>query len=214
MTRSICDEDAAIPAATPMPSDAEFEELLDCVFAESGTFPSSTERETGAFLASLIRLLRPQRVLELGTFKGATSIQFIRALPFGGEPRVVTVDRVDVRSPALRKLDAFYSFVLGRDIEVVPALDAPFDFVYLDTVHTYEHTRAQIAAVRAHNPHALMAVHDVLSYPGVGDGVMEFASEYHVLTLPTPPQPNGWVNGLAILSPKIRGTISRNPFTH
>jgi len=190
-----------------MPTDADFERLLDEIFAESGAFPSSTERETGAFLASLVRLLRPKRVLELGTFKGATTIQLVRALPFAGESRVVTVDCVDRRSPALRQLDAFYSFAQGGDIAVLPLLGASFDFVYLDTIHTYEHTKAQIELVRAHHPFAVMAVHDVLSHPDVGRALTEFAAEYNVIGLPTPPQPDGRVNGLALLSPRVRAEI-------
>jgi predicted O-methyltransferase YrrM len=199
---SIACENAVIAAGNSMPADAEFERLLDQVFAESNAFPCSTERETGAFLASLVRLLNPARVLELGTFKGATTIQLIRALPFAGEPRVVTVDLLDGRSPALRKLDPFYSFMRGRDIDLVPALGLSFDFVYLDTLHTYEHTKAQIAVVRAHHPSAVIAVHDILSHSGVAQALTEFGSDYDLLTLPTPPQPDGRVNGLALLSPK------------
>jgi predicted O-methyltransferase YrrM len=188
----------------PMPTEVEFECLLDQIFAEPRAFPWSTERETGAFLASLVRLLRPTRVLELGTFKGATTIQLIRALPFPGGPRVVTVDCCDARSPALRTLDAFYSFVSGRDIDIVPVLDGAFDFVYLDTLHEYEHTKAQIAAVRARHPSAVITVHDILSFGGVAKALAEFASDYEILSLPTPPQPDGRINGLAILSPKNR----------
>jgi predicted O-methyltransferase YrrM len=195
---------AAITTGNGMPTEAEFERLLDQIFAEPSAFPWSTERDTGAFLGSLVRLLRPARVLELGTFKGATTIQLIRALPFAGEPRVVTVDCLDGRSPALRKLDAFYSFVPGQDIDLVPDLDGSFDFVYLDTLHNYEHTKAQVAVVRAHHPSAVIAVHDILSHAGVSQALAEFASEYEVLSLPTPPQPDGRVNGLAILSPKHR----------
>src|SRR5262245_60573284 len=164
---SIASGNAVIATRNAIPTEAEFESLLDQIFAESQAFPCSTERETGAFLANLIRLLRPRQVLELGTFKGATTIQLIRALPFAGEPRVVTVDCVDVRSPALRKLDAFYSFVRGQDIDLVPTLGASFDFIYLDTLHTYEHTKAQVAVIRAHHPAAVMAAHDVLSHAGV-----------------------------------------------
>jgi predicted O-methyltransferase YrrM len=120
-------------------------------------------------------------MLELGTFKGATTIQLIRALPFAGEPRVVTVDCLDGRSPALRRLDAFYSFVPGQDIDLVPALDGSFDFVYLDTLHNYEHTKAQVAVVRAHHPSAVIAVHDILSHAGVSQALAEFASAYEVL---------------------------------
>jgi hypothetical protein len=80
--------------------------------------------------------------------------------------------------------------------------------VYLDTVHTYEHTKTQLAAVRAHNPFAVMAVHDILSHPDVGRALAEFAAEYNALALPTPPQPDGRVNGLALLSPMVRAEIS------
>ena len=187
-----------------MPSEVEIDRLLDEIFAERGVFPCSTERETGAFLGSLIRLLRPNQALELGTFKGATTIQFIRALSLTGKPRVVTVDRVDLRSSALRKLDPFYSFVLGRDVDVVPTLAASFDFVYVDTLHTYEHTKAQIAIVCARYPRAVIAVHDVLSHPPVAKALLEFTSKYSMVTLPTWPQPDGRVNGLAILSPERR----------
>jgi predicted O-methyltransferase YrrM len=194
-------QDAALSNRNGFPEDVEFECLLDELFAESRAFPWSTERETGAFLASLVRLLRPQQVLELGTFKGATTLQFIRALDVG-KPRVVTVDCTDLRSPALRKLDPYYSFVLGQDLDVVPTLMTSFDFIYLDTLHTYEHTKSQIAIVRAHQPHAVLAVHDVLSFPDVARALAEFTSEYSVLSLPTPPQPGGRVNGVAILAPK------------
>jgi len=196
------DQDGVLSDRVDFPDDPEFERLLDGLFAESDAFPWTTERETGEFLASLIRLLRPRQVLELGTFKGATTLQLIRALPVTVKPRVVTVDCSDLRSTALRKLDSYYSFVMGQDLEVLPTLTASFDFIYLDTLHTYDHTKAQMALVRALHPRAVVAVHDVLSFPPVASALEEFTSEYSVLPLSTPPQPSGRVNGVAILSPK------------
>jgi predicted O-methyltransferase YrrM len=93
--------------------------------------------------------------------------------------------------------------VEGHDLEIIPTLTGKFDFVYIDTTHRYEHTVAEIEAARAHSPGAVLALHDVLSCPGVAQAIERFASNYEVTILPTPPHPTlGWINGLAILRPK------------
>jgi caffeoyl-CoA O-methyltransferase len=90
----------------------------------------------GRFLEFLVRLARPQLVLELGTFTGYSSISMAPALPEGG--RIVTCD-IDERAVAIAKRYAEEAGVvdridyrLGPGLETIAGLDGPFDFVFID----------------------------------------------------------------------------------
>jgi caffeoyl-CoA O-methyltransferase len=90
----------------------------------------------GRFLEFLVRLARPQLVLELGTFTGYSSISMAPALPEGG--RIITCD-IDERAQAIAKRYAEEAGVadridyrLGPGLETIAGLDGPFDFVFID----------------------------------------------------------------------------------
>jgi caffeoyl-CoA O-methyltransferase len=90
----------------------------------------------GRFLEFLVRLARPQLVLELGTFTGYSSISMAPALPEGG--RIVTCD-IDERAVAIARRYAEEAGVvdrieyrLGPGLETIAGLDGPFDFVFID----------------------------------------------------------------------------------
>jgi caffeoyl-CoA O-methyltransferase len=90
----------------------------------------------GRFLEFLVRLARPQLVLELGTFTGYSSISMAPALPEGG--RIITCD-IDDRAQAIAKRYAEEAGVvdridyrLGPGLETIAGLDGPFDFVFID----------------------------------------------------------------------------------
>src|ERR1051326_4434104 len=183
----------------------DFESHLAELMREPGLFPMSSEPETGEFVCALVKLLRPRAVIELGTFRGFMTLQLIRAMH--GRPRshVVTLDWGDSRSPVLRRFDDRYTFVQGDDRVMVPRLEQKFDLAYIDTLHTHEQTAAEIALLRANNPEAVLLLHDPLSHPGVARAIEDFAADYDLLTLPTPPAINfGHVNGIAIMFPKAR----------
>ena len=91
--------------------------------------------ETGRFLAVLVRALRPQRVLEVGTAIGYSTVHMAEELEGG---QIVTVELDPQRAAQAREffaqagLDDRISLIEGEAREVIAGLDGPFDLVFLD----------------------------------------------------------------------------------
>jgi len=119
----------------------------------------------GGLLMALVHGMRAERVLELGTYSGYSSLAMASALPDGG--RVVTCE-IDEGAAAVarRHFDASplgerIELRLGPAIETIEALDGPFDLVFIDADKTgyldyYEAVLPKLA------PHGLIAVDNTL----------------------------------------------------
>lgn len=90
----------------------------------------------GRFLAMLVALARPRRVLEIGTFTGYSALCMAEALP--PEGRIVTLE-LSTEHAALAQAHIDASPFADRiEIRVGPALDSlaalsgPFDLVFID----------------------------------------------------------------------------------
>jgi caffeoyl-CoA O-methyltransferase len=90
----------------------------------------------GRFLEFLVRLRGAQRVLEIGTFTGYSSLSMARGLPVGG--RVITCD-VNPETTAIARryaeeagLADCIEFRLGPGVETIAQLEGPFDLVFID----------------------------------------------------------------------------------
>ncbi len=104
----------------------------------------------GKFLQVLVRIVQPQRVLEIGTLGGYSTICMARALPKGGrivtleyEPRHAEVARANLRrARLLNRVD----IRVGAALDTLPLLHSsgagPFDFIFID-------------ADKGNNPHYL-----------------------------------------------------------
>lgn len=90
----------------------------------------------GKFLQFLCRMLKPQRVLEIGTYTGYAAICIARGLPEGG--RLVTVEANREYEDTLRHYFAMaqvaekIELILGDAKTVIPALNETFDLVFID----------------------------------------------------------------------------------
>jgi len=90
----------------------------------------------GAFLAFVVHLKQPQRVLEIGTFTGWSSIAMAAALPPGG--RIVSCDVNEETTAVARRYAAEagvadrVDYRVGPALELLPELDGPFDLVFID----------------------------------------------------------------------------------
>ena len=90
----------------------------------------------GAFLAFVVRLKRPQRVLEIGTFTGWSSIAMAQALPPGGS--IVTCDVNEETSAIARRyaeeagVADRIEYRLGPALGTLASLEGPFDLIFLD----------------------------------------------------------------------------------
>ena len=115
-------------------------ELFDRLAAETREKTTAPQmmvgRLEGRFLGVLVSSLRAQRVLELGTFTGYSSISMALALPPGG--RVVSCD-VNEETTAIARRYAEEAGVadrieyrLGPGLETIAQLDGTFDLVFID----------------------------------------------------------------------------------
>ncbi|MDE5750260.1 MAG: O-methyltransferase [Duncaniella sp.] len=90
----------------------------------------------GRLLAMIVAMVKPHRVLELGTFTGYSALCLAETLPEGGEVHTVEVD--DEMEEHLTELFATapggdrITLHIGDAREVIPTLPGPWDLVYID----------------------------------------------------------------------------------
>ena len=102
-----------------------------------GLPPISISAVTGRLLQILLRAVRAERVLEVGTLGGYSAIWMARALPASG--RLVTIE-LDERHAEFARgyfaragLEARIDLRVGRALDVLPAFDGErFDAIFLD----------------------------------------------------------------------------------
>jgi predicted O-methyltransferase YrrM len=123
------------------------------------------EWETGRLLATLVAALRPQRVLEVGTAIGYSTLHMARELDPGA--RIVTLERDPERIAQARGfwerggVGDRIELVAGDALESLAGLDGPFDLAFLDASKTeidayLERLEGRLA------PHALLVVDNLL----------------------------------------------------
>lgn len=91
----------------------------------------------GRLLVMLTAMIKPKRILELGTFSGYSALCFAEGMPADAELHTVEID--DEAAPALRRLfeDSPYSsrihLHIGDALSVIPEIsDEKWDLVYID----------------------------------------------------------------------------------
>ena len=90
----------------------------------------------GRILSMISHMMRPQRVLEIGTYTGYSALCMAEGMPEGG--KLITIDLNEEletftrsfidRSEHKDKID----FRLGNAMEIIPELDEVFDVVFID----------------------------------------------------------------------------------
>jgi len=116
------------------------EELLAELSAETASALGSPEMLTGPVAGRFLELLvwfgRPQRVVEIGTFSGHSSLAMAAALPEGGRIDACELDP-DRAAFAQRYFDrspygARITLHVGPALETVDRLEGTFDLVFID----------------------------------------------------------------------------------
>ncbi len=90
----------------------------------------------GRLLSMIAHMIRPQRVLEIGTFTGYSSICFAEGLADNGKLIAIDIDS-DVAPIASEfwqeaGISEKCELITGNAREIVPTLDVTFDLVYID----------------------------------------------------------------------------------
>jgi caffeoyl-CoA O-methyltransferase len=131
-----------------------FERLAAETRATQAQPQMSVGQVEGAFLAFMVFMKKPRRVLEIGTFTGWSSIAMASALPPGGT--VVTCDRNEETNAIARRyaeeagVADRIEYRVGPASETLASLEGPFDFVFIDAnkdgyVDYYEAALAMLA---------------------------------------------------------------------
>ncbi|MDE6394455.1 MAG: O-methyltransferase [Duncaniella sp.] len=90
----------------------------------------------GRLLAMLVSMIKPRRILELGTFTGYSALCLAETLPEGGQVHTVEVD--DEMEEELTELFATspggdrITLHIGDALAVIPNLHEDWDLVYID----------------------------------------------------------------------------------
>ena len=90
----------------------------------------------GRFLAFMSRLLRPARILEVGTYTGYSAICFAEGLKEGGVIHTIDIND-ELEEIALRYfkeagLQDIIKRIQGDAMEVIPKLEGKYDLIFLD----------------------------------------------------------------------------------
>lgn len=126
----------------------------------------------GRFLAAVVAMLRPARVLEIGTFTGYSALSMAEALPPGGH--IVTCDISEehvaiacehiAASPYADRIE----IRVGPAIETVQTLDGPFDLVFIDADKQSSADYLALALDKV-RPGALIVVDNVIRRGALAD---------------------------------------------
>ena len=90
----------------------------------------------GRVLSMITHMIKPQRVLEIGTFTGYSAICLAEGLPPDGE--IITIDKNKELEDMVRGyledagLTKRVKYLLGDAMEVIPTLKETFDLIFLD----------------------------------------------------------------------------------
>jgi predicted O-methyltransferase YrrM len=128
--------------------------------------------ETGRFLAVLVRALDPERVLEVGTAIGYSTLHMAKEL---GRGRIVTIERDPVR---VEQASGFFEregvadrveIVAGDALEAIEGLGGPFDLLFLDATKGEYADYLRLAEPKA-SERAVLVIDNVLMSGSVAFG--------------------------------------------
>lgn len=155
----------AYAAARTTAPEAALDELYAATVAGLGHESMLTGPVAGRLLETLVFLVRPRLVVEVGTFSGYSALSMARALPAGG--RIVTLELDPEHAAFARERFAASPYADRIELREGPALDAlqaidePVDLAFVDAdkggyVAYYD------ALVPKLSPHGLIAADNVL----------------------------------------------------
>lgn len=90
----------------------------------------------GRFLAMICQMIQPQRVLEIGTFTGYSTICMAMALP-----NKSVIDTLEINDELQETIETYLSkagvspkvnLIIGNALEIIPSLDFTYDLIYID----------------------------------------------------------------------------------
>ena len=93
-------------------------------------------KEMGNLLKALLQLVQPERILEVGTAVGYSSILMSENMP--ENCKITTIENYDKRIPVAKKnfkragKEDVITLIEGDALEVLKTLEGPYDFIFMD----------------------------------------------------------------------------------
>lgn len=129
------------------------------------TFVPIIRKETQSFLKVLLLMKKPLRILEVGTAIGFSAILMSEYMPENGH--ITTIEKYEKRIPIARenfkraKKEEKITLIEGDALEVMKALEGPYDFIFMDAAKgQYIHYMPE--AVRLLAPEGVLMSDNVL----------------------------------------------------
>ncbi len=122
----------------------KYTSALDALLAENESITLATNAQSqmhsghvqGKFLEMVSKLLKPQKILEIGTFTGFSALSLVKGLQPGGVLHTIELRAEDAANAAgyFKKAGAENSIRLhvGDALEIIPALKENWDLVFID----------------------------------------------------------------------------------
>jgi caffeoyl-CoA O-methyltransferase len=134
----------------------------------------------GALLAMLVAMLRPRRILEIGTFTGYSALSMAEAMPAGcrivtleADPRHAGFARDHIAaSPYADRIEV----IEGAALDILAGLAGSFDFVFIDADKP-SYVRFFDAVLPLLSEHGIVAVDNALHFAITADAVEGAAIE-------------------------------------
>lgn len=169
---------------------------------ESENWQWTTELETGEFLASLIKMTGAKHVVEIGVFKGFSSVQMIEALPKDGTYVGIDIEDLIIEELAHIKKDKRVKFMFENSLDALPKLDKA-DLVFIDGLHEFDHNVKEFKLIEKFiSKGGIVAVHDSEHIPDVLKFVnwLRNFPHFDIINLPTNDvYYHGYSRGLALI---------------
>lgn len=117
--------------------ETENSEILEAIESEAlSTYVPIIRKEMQSFLKVLLTIQKPMRILEVGTAVGFSALLMSEYAPAGCE--ITTIENYEKRIPIARNnfkragKESQITLLEGDAMEVLPMLDEPYDFIFMD----------------------------------------------------------------------------------
>jgi len=123
-----------------------------------------TPPETSECIEALVTMTEARNVLEVGTCTGFTSLHILRALVGKPGAHLTSIDFRPAHDPAFfgqEALKPYFTHLNGKTPECFASLNTIYDFVFVDSDHSIEHTNKELdALMRLTRPGTVFLFHD------------------------------------------------------
>ena len=117
--------------------ETENSKILEAIESEAlSTYVPIIRKEMQSFLKVLLTIQKPMRILEVGTAVGFSALLMSEYAPAGCE--ITTIENYEKRIPIARNnfkragKESQITLLEGDAMEVLPTLDEPYDFIFMD----------------------------------------------------------------------------------